>query len=278
MTARSPLAVKIVAALELLRGLRREHGPERVAVAWTGGKDSTVALDLWRRVVAEFALGSGLGTDQEQAGARVRVLSVDTGLKFPEVVAFRDCWAREWGLDMVVARPEIALRGYPVAVDKVGCCRDLKVAPLQRSVREMGLRALIAGLRGDEHASRSGRQALEPREVPGTPPNAPLPNASLPDTLLENLQEDAQRRADAQGRVWAYLQCNPLLDWSEMEIWAYITGRGLPFCELYGQGYRSLGCVPCTARSDRSPGRGERSGRAADKEAQLETLRSLGYF
>ncbi|WP_022660339.1 phosphoadenosine phosphosulfate reductase family protein [Paucidesulfovibrio longus] len=230
MTSARPLSEKIDAALNLLNGLCRAHGPQRVAVAWTGGKDSTVALDLWRRTLA------GCG-----AGAAARVLSVDTGLKFPEVVAFRDRWAREWKLDLTVARPEMELRGYAVAVDKVACCRDLKVLPLQRVVREQGLAVLISGLRSDEHPSRAARAALEPREA---------------------------------GQGCVYAQCNPLLDWSEMEIWAYLTGRNLPFCELYAQGYRSLGCVPCTSRS----GRGERSGRAADKEAQLDTLRSLGYF
>ncbi|MGE4293866.1 MAG: phosphoadenosine phosphosulfate reductase family protein [Desulfovibrio sp.] len=230
-----PLSEKIAASRELLSGLLCVHGPARVAVAWTGGKDSTVALDLWRGVLAgEEGAARGSGP--------VHVLSVDTGLKFPEVVAFRDRWAREWGLKLTVARPAVELRGYPVAVDKVACCRDLKVVPLQRAIGEMRLSALISGLRRDEHESRADREYLEPR----------------PET------------ADAP----AYVQCNPLLDWSEMDIWAYLTGRDLPFCELYAQGYRSLGCVPCTAQS----GRGERSGRSADKEAKLDVLRSLGYF
>lgn len=234
------LADKIEASLALLRTLCREYGPERVAVAWTGGKDSTVALDLWRRVVSHSAPAPHVAGKATQPA--VRVLSVDTGLKFPEVVAFRDRWSREWRLDLVVARPVQALRGYPVAVDKVACCRDLKVEPLQRAVREMGLVALVTGLRRDEHPSRSERQSLESR--------------------------------GGDGDVAAYVQCNPLLEWSEMEIWAYITGRELPFCDLYAQGYRSLGCVPCTVRS----GKDERSGRDADKESKLDTLRSLGYF
>lgn len=229
----APLAEKIAAGIELLTALLDEHGPGRVAVAWTGGKDSTVALHLWRRVLADSV--------RPGTGLRARVVSVDTGLKFPEVVDFRDRWARQWDLDLVVARPEENLRAYPVAVDKVACCHDLKVRPLQRAVHEMGLRALITGLRRDEHPSRAGRKAQELRSC-----------------------------ADGKG----YVQCNPLLDWSEMDIWAYTTGREVPFCELYGRGYRSLGCVPCTAKSSV----GERSGRDADKESHLDALRALGYF
>jgi len=223
-----PLAQKIDVSLAALDALYAQHGPARIAAAWTGGKDSTVALHLWQQVV-------------RRRGGLVRALSVDTGLKFPEIVSFRDHWAREWDLDLTVARPLPELRSYPVAVDKVSCCRDLKVRPLQRAVEERGVRVLITGLRRDEHPSRAGREPLEPRTCESG---------------------------------WEYVQSNPLLEWTEMDIWAYLTGRNLPFCELYGQGYRSLGCVPCTTAS----GASERSGRAADKESQLENLRSLGYF
>jgi phosphoadenosine phosphosulfate reductase len=52
--------------------------------------------------------------------------------------------------------------------------------------------------------------------------------------------------------------------------------RGLPYCELYDLGYRSLGCVPCTAKGDVLGA--ERAGRDQDKERRLSMLHSLGYF
>jgi phosphoadenosine phosphosulfate reductase len=225
---RTPLETRIDHAARLLTGLLAAHGPGRVAVAWTGGKDSTVALDLWRAALA--------GRTEPPV-----VVSVDTGCKFPEVVAFRDEWADRWGLDLHVARPEMDPATYPVAVDPLACCRDLKVEPLHRMIEHLGLAALITGLRADEHPDRAGRSPLEQRTT-----------------------SDGHR----------YLQVNAVLGFTEMDVWAYLTSRGLPFCSLYGEGYRSLGCVPCTARS----GEGERSGRSAAKEARLAELRSLGYF
>lgn len=226
----STLEEKIEAARALLAGLLKEHAADRVAVAWTGGKDSTVALDLWRELLA----GRGL--------AQPHVISIDTGLKFRQIVAFRDQWAAEWGLGMTIARPDIDLAVHPVAEDKVACCAALKVEPLHRAISEHGFTALITGLRRDEHESRQGLDALESRSCGEHGPE--------------------------------YVQANPLLDFTEMDVWSCIASRGLPFCELYGRGYRSLGCVPCTTKS----GGGERSGRDQDKEAQLRTLKSLGYF
>lgn len=223
------LADKLGAARDFLRGAALAVGPGNVAVAWTGGKDSTLALWLWRGVLAELA-----------PGARPRALSLDTGCKFPEVVAFRDGLARAWDVDLVVARPAASLDGYPFAEDKAACCRELKIEPLARAVREMGLGALVVGIRADEHASRAARPAVEPQAEP------------------------------------PHLRLAPLLHLTELDVWAALIDHGLPRCPLYERGYRSLGCMPCTA----PPGAGtaERAGRAQDKEAHLAALHSLGYF
>ncbi|MDH2997670.1 phosphoadenosine phosphosulfate reductase [Pasteurellaceae bacterium LFhippo2] len=39
---------------------------------------------------------------------------------------------------------------------------------------------------------------------------------------------------------------NPIFDWSEQDVWAYILQNNIPYNELYQQGYPSIGCEPCT--------------------------------
>lgn len=220
------LETKAAASRDLLRRLAAEHGPDRVAVAWSGGKDSTVALALWREALAEV-----------HPGARPLALSLDTGLKFPETLAFRDALARDWDIELHVAAPDFSA-SLPQPADKAACCLARKVEPLREGLARLGLAVLVTGLRGDEHASRAGRPLLEPRTGPD------------------------------------HLQANPLLAWTELDVWAYTLDLGLPYCPLYDQGFASLGCAPCTLRPDD----GERSGRHPDKEALLEQLHSLGYF
>lgn len=225
------LDAKIDAARQLLRAVLAQHGPHRVAVAWTGGKDSTLALALWRGVLRDAT-----------PDARPLALNLDTGCKFPEVIALRDRLADEWGVTLHIARPDVP-SGYPVAADRAACCRDLKVAPLLRALRELDVDVLLTGIRRDEHPDRAARPV---RELVEEPPHQ---------------------------------RVHPVLDFSEMDVWAATMQLGLPHCELYDRGYRSLGCMPCTLPLQGMQGEvGERAGRAADKEAMLASLHALGYF
>jgi len=212
----------------LLAELLEVATPETVRVAWTGGKDSTVVLFIWKALLDHRGLGA------------VSAINLDTGCKFPEIIAFRDKLAAQWGVDMHVATPVVELEGYPLAQDVVTCCRDLKVSPLKQAVRDTGATHLLTGIRCDEHPDRAGRQSFEERDDP------------------------------------AHVMVNPILEWTETDIWAFHDRFGLPHCELYDVGYRSLGCQPCTAKPGQ--GAGERGGRDESKEAVMKTLTSLGYF
>lgn len=88
------------------------------------------------------------------------------------------------------------------------CCQVRKVEPLKRALR--GKRAWITGLRRE--------QALTRRD---------LPVAEFdPATGLQKF--------------------NPLADWSHLDVWTYVRGRGVPYNALHDRGYPSIGCAPCT--------------------------------
>ena len=219
------LAEKTRHARGLLCENLERHGAGHVAVAFTGGKDSTLALFLWRQAL----LASSAQTPP-------LALNLDTGVKFPEVLDFRNQLARNWGVRLHIARPQNA--HSPLAVDKAACCKERKIEPLLAAVEELGLSLLITGIRADEHPSRAALPFLE--------------------------------------RHASHSRLHPLLDFSEMDVWAAIQEHDLPWPSLYEQGYRSLGCVPCTdlPRIDGD----ERSGRAPQKENLMKDLRALGYF
>lgn len=222
-------------ALTLLHCIAKRYAPQEVAVAWTGGKDSTVVLALWREVLAAV-----------HPQAKAVALNLDTGHKFPEIIQFRDTLSAEWDITLHIAKPLLdaqSLKGYSVAQDKVQCCRDLKILPLEHGIAKHGIKILLTGIRADEHQDRARRGIIEECLAP----------------------EDS-----------AHLRLHPLFAFSEMDVWSYITMHALPYCSLYTQGYRSLGCVPCTNMA--IDGGVERSGRDTEKESAMQSLHNLGYF
>ncbi len=170
---------------------------------------------------------------------RAKALNLDTGYKFPEIIEFRNKMAMKWQINLLIIRPQVNDQKTAINESKVECCRKLKIEPLKKAVRENSVQALLTGIRRDEHASRLNAETLEEKTDP---------------------------------RYW---QINPIAHWTEMDIWSYIVSRSLPYCSLYDQGYRSLGCMPCTARDSDSH---ERAGRDPEKESSLNLLRSMGYF
>ena len=218
--------------IKITRGIFKQvlstSDPGYVFVAWTGGKDSTVTLRLWKQFLEEKGYNS-----------KLRAINLNTGLKFPEIIKFRDKVAADWAVDLHAVSPDIEIENYPTAVDRVKCCNDLKISPLKKSIQILKANIIMTGIRSDEHPSRKNREAIEIMQNP------------------------------------SYVQANPILHWTEMDIWSFIIQDNLPYCELYDQGYTSLGCMPCTALPS---GQDERSGRDEKKENSLDILRSLGYF
>ena len=57
---------------------------------------------------------------------------------------------------------------------------------------------------------------------------------------------------DEKRSMWKY---NPLVEWTEKDLWRRIHERDLPYHPLHDQGYASIGCAPCTLPGDGRSGR-----------------------
>jgi phosphoadenosine phosphosulfate reductase len=102
------------------------------------------------------------------------------------------------------------------------CCGEAKVAGIARALA--GASAWITGVRREQAPTRANAAKLEWDEAHG---------------------------------LW---KANPLADWAEKDVWAYVMERGLPYNPLHDAGYASIGCAPCT-----QPGSG-REGRWAGQD------------
>ncbi len=270
---------------------------ENLSMLWSIGKDSTVLLWLARKAFfghVPFPL-----------------VHIDTSFKIPEMIAYRDKLALEWGLTMIVGQNKAALRAkltFPDGkIERSQCCANLKSKALKDTLSGEGERhrlnhqtgsyelddnntpytGVIVGVRSDEEGSRSKERYFSPRDKNNT-----WDIGSQPPEFWSQYKTDFPSGT--------HVRIHPLLDWTELNIWEYIHRENIPTVSLYydqgkGRRYRSLGCAPCTkpvCSSSRNPAEiitelksgqfaniAERSGRAQDKEmGGLEALRKEGYM
>ena len=161
---------------------------------------------------------------------RMPVFFLDTGFHFPETLAFRDRLTREFGLNVVVLKPQMGHYGFRQRYGELYrsntdfCCYINKVEPLERAMKEMN--GWITGIRHDQTRERSSTPVVSQQ---------------------------------ANGR---YKIC-PMLHWTQKAVLDYIRKHELPVHPLLAHGYRSIGCAPCTRPVE--AGEDDRAGRWADK-------------
>ena len=174
---------------------------------------------------------------------RVRVFNLDTGYQFAETLQLRETIARRYGIEVemvrahdTVAEYEAANAGPVYAHDPDRCCRDRKIVPLRRAVA--GYDAWISSIRADQSAHRA--------------------------------------RADVVGldSKFGLVKLNPLLRWTNRDVWAFIGANDVPYNPLHDQGYPSIGCWPCT-RAVTAGEDDERAGRWAGQAKTECGLHSL---
>lgn len=209
---------KIEHAQQLIREAVRNY--PKVAVACSFGKDSMVTVHLAREVEPE-----------------IKIFSVMTQFKPRETFDYLKLMNEKWHLGTTVYMvadgiPEalqdggslevkllpaeefkhkssqvIAQTGKAIyEVEPDECCRLLKVEPTKVAVSDLD--AWICGLRNNEGRTREDYQEIENKG--------------------------------------GLIKINPILTFTEAEIWRYIATRGIESHPWYGKDYRSLGCAPCS--------------------------------
>lgn len=243
----------------------------KVAMLWSIGKDSTTMLWLARK--AFFGK------------IPFPVVHIDTTYKFKEIYEFRDKYSKEWGLNLIIAKNEEAIK-QEVGPDKgkFQCCTELKTNALKQAISRYGFRALYLAIRRDEHGIRAKERVMSPRDE-----DFKWDYKNQPPELWDQYKTKAKDEE--------HLRVHPMLGWQEVDIWEYIRREKITITSLYfakgGKRYRSIGCECCCGPVDSNADTidkiveelkqskiSERSGRAQDKESPfiMQRLRSLGYM
>lgn len=147
----------------------------------------------------------------------IPVILVDTGYLFPETYRYVDDLTERLGLNLNVYRAALTPAWQEARYGKLweqgveGLDRYNqmnKVEPMQRALKELGARAWITGLRRQQSASRQHLKVL----------------------------------GQQNGRI----KVHPLVDWTDRDIYLYMTRHELPYHPLWHKGYVSIGDVHTT--------------------------------
>jgi phosphoadenosine phosphosulfate reductase len=204
------------------------------------------------RYKGKVALGSSLGAEDQvltdmivKINKHTKIFTLDTGRLFPETYELIDKTNKIYQINIDVYFPDTAgvekmvkERGINLFYESVEnrklCCHIRKVEPSKRALQ--GMKVWITGIRKDQTVSRFFNKHVEWEEG------------------------------------YNLFKINPLLNWSERQVWEYIKSNHVPYNELHDKGFPSIGCMPCTRAV--KPGEDVRSGRwwwedAAHKECGL---------
>lgn len=60
------------------------------------------------------------------------------------------------------------------------------------------------------------------------------------------VNDNAESRQTLDACVTRHKTClNPIIDWTDAEVWEFIKSENIPYCGLYNEGWRRLGCIGC---------------------------------
>ena len=180
---------------------------ERPALMFSGGKDSIVMLRL-----AEKAFWP--------ARIPFPVLHVDTGLNFPEVIAFRDRRANQLKVELVVASVPDAIERGLVRPEPNGSRNRIQTPVLLEAVEEHRLTALFGGARRDEEKARAKERIFSFRDEFG-------------QWDPKNQRPELWNLYNGRIHVGESIRVFPLSNWTELDVWHYIGSEELEIPDLY---------------------------------------------
>ena len=187
----------------------------------------TLIKEAYEKYDDSLVVANSLGKDSvcvwdlaKKVSPKIRGFIVTTRFKPQETVQFMKETVAQYPEQKVFKNDE-AIPDKLYQTDPDRCCYILKVLPVRRAIKEMEVKCWVTGLRCTEGRTRTDFKEVEERDK-------------------------------------GLIKLNPILIWKEREIWQYLALNGVKVNPLYAQGYRSLGCAPCTKITT---GEDERAGR-----------------
>ncbi len=182
------------------------------ALLFSGGKDSVVLLAL---AVKAFQIQG------RTLKLPFKLLHVDTGHNYPEVIRFRDETVSRTGVELVVGSVEESIKKGTVVLRRDTDSRNAAQAvTLVEAIEENGFDALMGGARRDEEKARAKERIFSFRDEFGQ---------WDPKNQRPELWDIYNTRLFASENMRVF----PISNWTELDIWQYIERENLALPPIY---------------------------------------------
>lgn len=214
---------KVQTAIDRLRAFEPKEG---YYVADSGGKDSTCVVKLC-----------------EMAGVKFDAHYHATTIDPPQLVRF----IRQHHPETKIEKPEYTMqeliikKQFPPLRTQRYCCAELK------ELHGSG-RIVVTGVRWAESRKRRENRGLvtvkgKNIHVAGDDIDAEYTKNKF--GIILNADNDESRRMVEMCYRTHETLVNPIIDWTDEDVWEFIMRYNVPYCELYDCGFKRLGCVAC---------------------------------
>lgn len=227
---------KSIAVLQTAATISKDWYGEPLIIAYSGGKDSDVMLHL--------ALDAGI--DFEVVYSTTTVDAPQTMAHISRVFRMLE----ERGIKTRRTKP--VYKGKPVnmfsLIERKGipptrliryCCSVFKEASTPRRITAVGVReAESRNRRGRSDFSVRGRMKTDYKYFDLNHVQEAFKDAKTHDPVWDCTIVAAARKKKN-------LIVSPIYHWEDVDVWAFIQGRGIPYNSLYDMGYSRVGCILC---------------------------------
>lgn len=212
------LEQKAIERLKMASDMSIQYYGQPLICTYSGGKDSDVMLELFKRSGIPFEVHNSHTTvDAPQTVYHIRN-------KFKELEL--------QGIKCTIEKPKMSMwqliphKLFPPTRLIRYCCSYLKES-------NCGDRMIATGVRWDESTQRSSRGTME------------VIGATKKDKIILANDNSNERRIIEKCELKAKTVCNPIIDWKHSDIWDYINSEKIETNPLYECGFSRVGCIGC---------------------------------
>lgn len=227
------LEQKSIERIKMASEMSLHHYGQPLVCTYSGGKDSDVMLELFRRSGIPFEVHNSHTTvDAPQTIYHIRDKFhklENEGVKCDiEKPIYKGKPVTMWSLIPQKGMPPTRLMRY--------CCKVLKETGCTN-------RYIATGVRWSESSKRLQRKAYE--TIAGKSSEA----LRLSDEIMLMNDNSDKRRMVEHCKLKGKMVVNPIIDWEDKDIWDFIRSEKIQYNLLYDMGYRRVGCVGCPMAS-----------------------------